>query len=141
ASSLTLDGVDSSNAISGVVAGGGSITKNGADLWVFKASNKYTGLTTINAGALALDDPQGLGTTTGGTIVNAGGVLVPNALQGANVFVPEPITLNGQGNSLFPGALAIATTGGNVTLTGVINLGSASTIASNVASSSAVTIQ
>ncbi len=137
---LMLDGLTSANAINGIINGNGAITKQGNALWVFGGSNKYVGVTTINAGALALNNESGLGDPSGRTIVNPGGSLVPNSIQGSTVTISEPLTLNGAGGT-FPGAVAIDSQGGRVILAGPVTLGSATTFGSNVPSATPLTIQ
>lgn len=75
--------------------GTGTLTLGGA------GANNYTGLTTINAGALRIAKTSGLGSTLAGTIVNGGGRL---ELSGGITVTGEALTISGDGGNFF-GAL------------------------------------
>ena len=63
------------------VIGGSDLIKNGTGTLILSGSSNYTGPTTINAGVLQVDGS----TTSGSTIVNAGGTLAGTGLIGGNV--------------------------------------------------------
>jgi len=82
--------------ISSVIAGGANnqtLTKTGSGSLVLSAANTYTGLTTVSAGVLRINNTSGLGTTAGGTVVLSGAALE----VGTSLTANEPITLNGTG--------------------------------------------
>ncbi|WP_265594500.1 autotransporter-associated beta strand repeat-containing protein [Haloferula sp. BvORR071] len=73
---------------------GRSITKSGSGTLLLSGANTYTGATTINAGILRLGNANGLGATSGDTVVNAGGTLDVN-----NNIIPagESVSIAGAG--------------------------------------------
>jgi fibronectin-binding autotransporter adhesin len=110
-STLTFgDGANSvtSNASNAIIQNGATNTVNlvkiGLGTQTLSAANTFTGTTTINGGRLAISHATALGTTAGGTTVNAGGYL-----DIVNVTSAEPLTLNGKGQPL---AITLAGTGG-----------------------------
>ena len=133
--------------ISGVISGSTfGISKGGLGTLILSGNNTYTGSTTITSGTIKLGvagtSPNGpLGATAAGTTVNSGAVL---DLNGFNLATTEALTINGTGisnngaltNSSLTGATwqgtillnsatsnYIGTTGGNITLTGIIDDG------------------
>jgi autotransporter-associated beta strand protein len=125
--------------ISSSINGTFGLQKNGAGLLHFFGANTYTGLTTVAAGILRVGSPSGLGSTAGGTIVNAGAAI---DIIGINYPANESLTLNGTGISgggaLFNSSVTGATFGGLVTLgssasisgsNGTINISNGGTIA------------
>lgn len=90
--------------ISGVVSGGGGIIKTGAGQLTLSGANTYTGVTSVNAGALNADDNLALGGTAGGTVVNGAAALLLNNAHVTN----EVLTLNSANAS---GALQVNGTG------------------------------
>ena len=77
--------------ISGVISGSGDINKENTGTLILTAANTYSGATTIDGGTIAITDAAALGSTAGGTTVNAGGTLDLRGVTG----VAEPITING----------------------------------------------
>jgi fibronectin-binding autotransporter adhesin len=99
----------------GVTVGGSTLTLSG--------NNTYSGVTTINSGGtLKLGSATALGSVTGNTLVNSGGVLDLNG----QAIGSEPVTLNGTGIS--SGGALINSSGTGASLGGAITLGSASSI-------------
>jgi autotransporter-associated beta strand protein len=126
ASGTTASGIDVS--LSGPVAEfnvGTTITKQGSGKIVLSGANSYTGLTTISAGVLNIQNASALGTTAAGTTVSSGGAL---EIEGNIAVGNEALTLNGTGIS---GGGAFRNTVGNNSYTGSITLASASTINSD----------
>lgn len=108
--------------ISGTGAG---ITTAGANhQLLLSGNNTYDGTTTISAGALEVSSANALGSTSGGTVVNAGYSL---AILGGITMAAEPITIYGNG---FGGLGAIFNGNGSNTWTGLITMGSNTTIGS-----------
>lgn len=77
--------------LSGVISGAGAVTMNGSGKLTIGNACTYTGITTVNSGALEVN-----GTISGDTIVNSGGTL-----QG-NDGTLEDVTIN-DGGTLSPG--------------------------------------
>lgn len=84
------------------VVGSGALTKNGIGELSLNSSNSYSGLTTVNAGVLDVDDSFALGGTNNGTVVNRDGSLVVRFNSHVGL---EPLTLNGDGAAASIGAL------------------------------------
>jgi fibronectin-binding autotransporter adhesin len=112
------------------VSGTGGITKTNDGFLTLVASNSYSGLTTLQRGFLEVQDNHGLGTTTGGTVLQNGtlrlvGVTVAGeslaasggklqALVASNAWT-GPITLSGETTIEMPNA------GQVLNLTGVLD--------------------
>jgi len=94
---LTLSG-EGEGTISGEVdIGSGGIIKLEQGTWTLTAANPYTGTTTIDVGALRIEDANALGGTSHGTVVRDGGAL---EMRG-DIHVPaEPLSLSGFGVDL-----------------------------------------
>src|SRR5438132_3071386 len=124
---LTLTGTNTGNntlaAIIGDNSGATSLTKSGAGTWILSGANTYTGLTTVSAGILDLQNSSALGTGT--TTVTSGAAV---HVDGSGLSIAEPVTLNGTGisNGGAPRNLANSNT-----WSGAITLGSASRINSD----------
>jgi fibronectin-binding autotransporter adhesin len=84
---LTLDGVVS-NAVAGIFA------KNGLGTLVLVGANTYTGLTSVSAGILNIQNASALGTIAGGTVMASGSLL---QLQGAITTLSEVMAISGTG--------------------------------------------
>ncbi|MCW1923909.1 autotransporter-associated beta strand repeat-containing protein [Luteolibacter arcticus] len=107
----------------------GGFTKLGAGTAVLNLANTYTGATTVGAGALNLQSNSALGTGVGATTsavsVTSGGAL---QLQGGiSTTTAVALTLNGGG---LASKGALENVGGVNTYTGLITLGSASSVGS-----------
>jgi autotransporter-associated beta strand protein len=125
---LTLDGsqtIPGGDVLSGIISGGGAIIKNGVGTWQLSGANIYTGASSINAGTLAINNSNSLGSASNSATVSATGSLqVFN-----NITVSQALTLNGDGNNSSAGAIDIRDIHGNDSF-GPITLGSATTILS-----------
>jgi len=88
--------------ITASISGSGGINKTGPGEMSLTSSNTYTGVTTVGAGFLRLQDSSALGSTNSGTVVSNGAVL---ALLFDIHVGQEPLTLNGLGDFSFFGAL------------------------------------
>ncbi len=112
--------------------GRANFTKTGAARLTLGGLNLYTGLTTINAGTLAIANTGALGSGTGslGTVVNTGGVL---ELAGGGLNIEdEELALNdgtlrnaageGDADNTWGGAITLAGSGGRIDGTGGLTL-------------------
>ena len=128
---LTLGGNGNGSLASIIGTTSGTLTKSGAGTWTVSGSSTYTGLTTISAGVLKLGATGDatntpLGTTGAGTSITSGAVL---DLNGFTLGTSEGLTLNGSGIATC-GAL-MNSSASSVTYSGLLILGSASTIVAN----------
>ncbi len=129
---LTVGGF-SDSTFSGVIGlTSGALIKDGIGTLTLSNSNTYTGATTISVGTIKLGAAGGatntpLGTTATATTVALGARL---DLNGFTLGTAEPLTLNGVGYGLgdFASGALINSSGSSVTYSGLITLGSASTI-------------
>lgn len=123
----------------GITETGGArtLTKSGAGLLTLSGANSYTGLTTVSAGVLNIQNATSLGGVAGGTTVASGAVL---QIQNNITVGAEALSLSGEGiatvvtslhgtGSTASGALRIIS--GNNTYGGAITLGAASRINSD----------
>jgi autotransporter-associated beta strand protein len=96
---LTTDVVKGMN-ISGLIYGTGGLTKTSADTLIIGKANTYTGATNINGGVLQLQNQDGLGSTTAGTL-GASTTTVANGaalkITGTGYVIPEAISITGSG--------------------------------------------
>lgn len=113
----------------------GALTKAGAGRMVLRptVANTYLGVTTVNAGALMIQNINALGSTTANTVVNSGGVLEVDGTAGNLLAIPEPITINGSGIINGPitavlttvlGTGALRNVAGDNTWAGTVTIGS-----------------
>jgi len=76
---VTVSNAGTTLTISGVISGAGGLTKAGAGTVTLSAANTYTGVTTINAGTIAIAADAGLGAAPGaptaGKLTFGGGTL------------------------------------------------------------------
>jgi autotransporter-associated beta strand protein len=96
-SNTTTQGTDFSG---GAITGTGGVTQNGSGTLVLNSANTYSGTTTINAGALQVDNTTGSGTGTGPVVVMNGAIL-----QGTGTIAGDT-TVN-SGAQLQPGTSTI----------------------------------
>lgn len=104
---------------------GTTVTKQGAGKLVLSGANSYTGLMTISAGVLNIQNATALGTTASGTTVASGAAL---EIQGGISVGNEALTLNGTGIS---STGAFRNISGNNSFGGTITLASSSSIYSD----------
>jgi len=117
------------NSYSGVIANGAmKLTKSGSGTQVLSGANSYTGLTTVSAGVLNIQNAAALGTTAAGTSVTSGAAL---QLQNNITVGAETLALNGTGISSDGAMRNISDT--NV-WQGTVTLGSAARINSDAGS-------
>src|SRR5437667_308654 len=130
---VTVSNAGTTLTISGVISGAGGFTKSGAGTVVLSAANTYSGVTTINAGAVAIAADAGLGSAPGaaspGKIVFGGGTLRTTAtftlaanrgiaLTGAGTISTDPATTLTYGG-IIAGAGSLTKTGtGTLILSG-----------------------
>jgi autotransporter-associated beta strand protein len=117
-----------SNSYLGVIANGAdgmTFTKSGAGTQVLSGANTYTGVTTVSAGVLNIQNANALGTIDAGTSVTSGAAL---QIEGGITTAAEALTLNGTGVSA-DGALRNIS--GENTYAGLVTLGEATRINSD----------
>ncbi len=121
---LTVNGAGDTT-FSGVLSDTGDLVKAGTGTLTLSGTNTYTGVTTIQAGTIDVQNTDALGGTGSGTVVQSGGTLEVSAIA-ANMAA-EPLTINGTGVGGVNGALHW-TDAGTDQWTGNITLGSDSLI-------------
>ena len=82
--------------VGGAVSGSGTLAKKGTGTIVLAGNNSYSAATTVDAGALRIQNAGALGGSTAGTTVNTGGAL---EMQGSITVASEALALNGTGVS------------------------------------------
>src|SRR6266704_1493064 len=96
---VTVSDAGTALTISGVISGAGGLTKAGAGTVTLSATNTYTGVTTINAGTIAVAADAGLGAAPGaatpGKLTFGGGTLRTTA--SFTLAVNRGIALTGAG--------------------------------------------
>ena len=141
---LILGGVGNAT-FDGFISGTGTVVKTGSGSQTFTKNNSYTGMTTINAGTLAINGTQpgnvsvaltgtlggtgkvGTVTTSGASIVAPGSGAATGALSTGNFTLVPGTTFNaGLGTSAANGFDALNVTG-TVTLGGALTVAPAST--------------
>lgn len=121
---LTLGGNGSISVTTALSLGSGSVTKDGGGTSTLLVSNTYTGGTTINDGAINIQNAGALG-ASGAITVNSGGTL---QLQN-NITFARALTINGNGDGTNTGA--IRSVSGTNAISATITLGSAARINSD----------
>lgn len=92
----TLDLQTFGSTYAGKITGTGSLTKLGNGTLTLSGANDYTGVTTVGAGTLTVNNNQALGTSAGGTVVGAAAIL--RLMPGVTV-TGETLTISGIGNN------------------------------------------
>jgi autotransporter-associated beta strand protein len=108
--------------LSGILGGSGGLAKTGSGTATLGGANTYSGVTTVSAGILSIQNSAALGSATGGTVVASGAVL---QLQGGISITSEALTISGSG--LLSGGALRSVTGDN-TWSGIITLVAAASI-------------
>jgi len=94
---LIAGGNNSSTTFSGTFTGAaGKFTKQGTGTLTLSGNNLHGGLTTISAGAVAVQHNGALGTTAGSTTVSSGAQL---QLDGTGLDIADALLINGTGLS------------------------------------------
>jgi autotransporter-associated beta strand protein len=131
-STFTIGNNNQAGSFTGILQNSGSsasleLIKNGTGALTLSGANTHSGLTTINGGAVTIQNGGALGTTAAGTIVNGTGTgNASNArldLSGGITVTGEAITISGVGN--FYGALSAAS--GNNEWAGNMTIGASGT--------------
>ena len=103
----------------------GGLVKQGTGTLTLSGANTFTGLTTINAGALTVANNSALGGSTYGNIVASGAAL---NLTGGVTLTEGSVTASGTG---LGNTGAIRNLGGTNTYAATLNLGAATTVGSD----------
>ena len=114
---LTTGGNNTSTTFSGAISGTGGLTKIGTGTMVLTGNNIYSGITTINAGALVLGDGGASGSLAGNVVnngifaINRSDTLTSgNTISGTGAFVQMgPGTTVLTGNNTYSGTTTVAT--------------------------------
>jgi fibronectin-binding autotransporter adhesin len=113
--------------ISAIVSGtSDNLTKAGAGTMVLSGANTYTGVTTVSAGVLNIQNNTGLGTTAAGTTVSNGATL---QMQNNITIGNEALNIRGTGAGGQTGALVNVS--GTNNYGGLLTLSGATTLSSN----------
>lgn len=91
---ITFNRSDAVLNVANAITGSGGLTFEGTGSVAVSGSNDYSGVTTISSGVLNLQNAAGLGLSSAGTTVAAGGQLYITA----NVDVAEPLSVSGTGD-------------------------------------------
>ena len=91
--SLTLAGAGDGSVTGAIDIGAGGLIKTGVGAWTLSGASTYAGVTSVNAGVLAISHADALGTDAAGTSVATGAEL---RVTGGITVANEAITLNGQ---------------------------------------------
>ncbi len=133
AGTVRVDGGVTATIATPIVDGNATkLNKVGIGTLVLSGPNTYNGTTTISAGALNIQHASALGTTAGGTIVEAGAAL---QMQGGITVHGEALALNGTGINNDGALRSISGANG---YTGNITLGSSSLITADSGASLAM---
>jgi uncharacterized delta-60 repeat protein len=110
-----------------VISGTGAVMQAGSGTLVLSGANTFSGVTTVSAGVVNVQNATGLGSTAGSTTVSNGATL---QLQGGITVGAEALSLNGGAASGQTGALVNVsgtnTYGGAVTVTSSSSISAAS---------------
>lgn len=112
-------------SVSAILSGAVGLTKTTTGTVTLTGANLYTGLTTVSAGILNIQNASALGTVAAGTSVASGAAL---ELQGGITTLAEALTLNGTGVS---NGGALRNIGGNNDFAGLVTLGGAARVNSD----------
>jgi autotransporter-associated beta strand protein len=127
-SSLTVNAVINENG------GSFGFDKVGLGKVILQGADTYSGVTTVYAGVLNIQNAGALGTTGGGTVVITGAALeLQDPLGGGISFAAEPLTINGPGAGAAPLG-ALRNVQGNNTWSGTVTLATNSAIGADAAS-------
>ncbi len=132
---LTFARVDTGGyTVSNNISGSGAVTKSGnGGLLFLTGTNSYTGVTTIGAGILNIQNSSALGNTSSVVVSTNAGVGGTLELQGGGVTVSAPLSLAGPGDTTGGQSAtgALENVSGTNTISGTVKLTAATTISSD----------
>jgi fibronectin-binding autotransporter adhesin len=106
---LSVGNNNASTTYSGVLSGGGALTKTGSGTFTLTGDSTYTGTTTVSAGTLLANNTSGSATGSGAVLVNSGATL------GGTGSVSGAVTVQ-SGGKISPGASIESVGVGKLTL-------------------------
>ena len=119
---LTIGSTIADNGLTSI-----GLTKSGWGQASLTGANTYTGPTYVNAGSLTLANAGALGTSSGVTVAYGAGLRMSG---GISTTAAVPLTLNGDGITSYSSAYAMENVSGTNTYSGLVTLGSSTTIGS-----------
>jgi autotransporter-associated beta strand protein len=122
---LTLTGSGNGTLASFIGTNTGTLTKSGSGTWTLTGANTYTGVTNVNAGALNIHNGSALADTASVTVASGAALQLQG---GISTTAAVGLTLNGTGTATNG---ALENVAGSNTYSGLIALGSNSTIGSD----------
>lgn len=148
---IAFDG-SGTTAVSGVISGGGAISKSESGTVQLNATNTYTGGTTLSGGTISTNNNSGLGTgaitLAGGTLTSTAGNTLANTTTLTGNAAVSNITLSGAftqsggnrtltlNNATLSGPVSLSNNSTNRTLTVATDTGASSTLSGVISNGS-----
>jgi fibronectin-binding autotransporter adhesin len=138
-----IGGTNDSSILSGIISEGGtagalSLIKYGTGKWTLSGTNTYTGLTTLSAGTLSLQNSSALGSDLAGDVTQSAGT----------IEISNNITLNKGTRTLTLASISGANSiqvpvggGDNTIICGGVPLGTSATVNFDIAQGASLTFQ